>query len=130
MDIRSITDRQVSLENPPASGNGSHRVNNHDKEVAVTSERRGQVIEKDYTLNDTAALKKKIRNESRKEAFNLGIEARDGSNMVIEMKTSFVEHVKGNFINDMFQNKDICLGWTQDHFQAQLLVQMYCQTLL
>ena len=110
MDIRSITDksdRQVSPENPPASSNGSHRVSNHDKEVAVTSERRGQVIEKDYTLNDTAALKKKIRNESRKEAFNLGIEARDGSNMVIEMKTSFFEHVKGNFINDMFQNKDI-----------------------
>ena len=54
MEIRSITDKrdgQVSLKNPPASGNGSHLVNNHEKEVAVTNEKRGQVIEKDYNLS-------------------------------------------------------------------------------
>ena len=58
----------------------------------------GQVVQKGYVLNDTGALKKKLRQESRKEPFNLGVEARDGSNMVIEMKTSFFEHVKNNLL--------------------------------
>ena len=31
----------------------------------------------------------------------MGIEARDGSNMVLELKTSFFEHVKANFIQEL-----------------------------
>ena len=30
-------------------------------------EKKGQVVQRSYTLNDTGALKKKIRHESRKE---------------------------------------------------------------
>ena len=69
--------------------------------------RKGQIIQKNYVLNDSSALKKKKRNETRKEAFNLGTEARDGSNMVIEMKTSFFEYVKSQFVQDILKNQDI-----------------------
>ena len=69
--------------------------------------KKGQVVQKGYVLNDTGALKKKLRQESRKEPFNLGVEARDGSNMVIEMKTSFFEHVKNNFVNDLMKTDGI-----------------------
>ena len=31
----------------------------------------------------------------------MGREARDGSNMVVQMKTSFFEHVKAEFIKDL-----------------------------
>ena len=68
---------------------------------------KGQVIQKNYILNDSSALKKKKKNENRKEAFNLGTEARDGSNMVIQMKTSFFEHVKAEFVKDILKHKDI-----------------------
>ena len=108
MDIRSITDKsdgQVSIENPLASGNGpsSHPTPLIQGEGSTISDKssRGQVVQKSYVLNDTGALKKKLRNETRKEPFNLGVEARDGSNMVIEMKTSFFEHVKAVFIDDL-----------------------------
>ena len=77
--------------------------------AAVPSQniRKGQVIQRGYVLNDTGALKKKLRHESRKEAFTLGVEARDGSNMVIEMKTSFFEYMKSNFINDVTKKDGI-----------------------
>ena len=68
---------------------------------------RGQVVQRGYVLNDTGALKKKLRHESRKEPFNMGVEARDGSNTVIEMKTSFFEHVKKSFINDLMTSNGI-----------------------
>ena len=80
-----------------------------DKDVTpkVVKGQVGKVIEKNYVLNDSSALKKKKRNECRKEPFNLGTEARDGSNMVIQMKTSFFEHVKAQFINDLLKIEDI-----------------------
>ena len=37
--------------------------------------RKGQIIQKNYVLNDSSALKKKKRSETRKEAFNLGTES-------------------------------------------------------
>ena len=68
------------------------------------SKQRGQVIKKNYVLNDTSALKKKVRNETnRKEALNHGIDSKDGSNVVILMKTSFFEHLKACFIQDLRQ---------------------------
>ena len=82
-------------------------VSNHEEAGINTTTMKGQVIHKNYVLNDSSALKKKKRNETRKEAFNLGIEARDGSNMVVQMRTSFFEHVKSKFIEDMLNHKDI-----------------------
>ena len=69
--------------------------------VVALKVKRGQVIQKSYVLNDSGALKKKVRHENRKDPFNLGTEARDGSNMVVLLKTSFFEHVKANFINEV-----------------------------
>ena len=62
-----------------------------NKRVEGTKVKKGQVLQRNYILNDSSALKKKKRNETRKEAYNLGTEARDGSNMVIQVKTSFFE---------------------------------------
>ena len=50
---------------------------------AVNSPLFGRTVQKNYILNDTAALKKKIKHENRKEAFTPGNEARDGSNTAI-----------------------------------------------
>ena len=82
-------------------------VANQGEVVSTTTSMKGQVTYRNYVLNDSSALKKKKRNETRKEAFNLGTEARDGSNMVIQMKTTFFEHVKSKFIEDMLKHKDI-----------------------
>ena len=70
-------------ENPPGK--------NLPVEAGTAETAKGLVIQKNYVLNDTAALKKKMRNETRKEPYNLGTEARNGSSMTIEMKTSFFE---------------------------------------
>ena len=67
----------------------------------------GKTVQRNYILNDTAALKKKVRHESRKEAFNTGTDAKDGSNVVLLFKTSFFEHVKNHFLQDLIQQNDI-----------------------
>ena len=80
------------------------------EEVSVLNgnPKKGRVIQKNYVLNDTSALKKKIRNESyRKEAFNYGVDARDGSNVVVLMKTSFFEHLKSAYIQDLIKVEGI-----------------------
>ena len=69
--------------------------------VVISTTKKGQVVQRNYVLNDVAALRKKKKHETRKEPYNLGTEARDGSNMVIQMKTSFFEHVKAEFIKDL-----------------------------
>ena len=63
---------------------------------------------KDYILNDKGSLKKKMKHESRKEAFTSGTEAKYGSNMVILMKTTFFEHLKAEFIHDLSHME--CIG--------------------
>ena len=66
--------------------------------------KKGRVIQETYVLNDTAALKKKLRNEnSMKEPFNTGADAKDGSNVVVLMKTSFFEHVKACYMQDLIK---------------------------
>ena len=75
--------------------------------VETSKVKKGRIIQKNYILNDSGALKKKKKHESRKEPFNLGVEARDGSNMVIEMKTSFFEYVKASFVNALAETNGI-----------------------
>ena len=76
--------------------------------VQVDPQKKGRVIQETYVLNDKAALKKKFSNEaSRKEPFNAGTDARDGSNVVILKKTSFFEHVESAFIEDLIKMNDI-----------------------
>ena len=70
--------------------------------VPSVNPNKGRVVQKNYVLNDSAALQKKLRNETkRKEAFDTGTDAKDGSNVLVLMKTSFFEHVKAAFIQDL-----------------------------
>ena len=78
--------------------------------VQGNQQSRGRVIQENYVLNDTAALKKKVRNEtSRKEPYNTGADAKDGSNVVILMKTSFFELVKSSFMQDLINMDGVTL---------------------
>ena len=67
----------------------------------------GQIIQRNYILNDTGALKKKVRHESRKDPFDQGTEAKDGSNVVVLCKTSFFEHIKKHFIPELIRESQI-----------------------
>ena len=106
MDFPSIIDltdttkyKEVSIQKSPKETQG--------EAIEATKVMKGQVVQKNYVLDDTGALKKKLRHETRKEAFTMGVEARDGSNMVIEMKTSFFENVKAKFVHDMLVTEGI-----------------------
>ena len=66
-----------------------------------TLQANGRTIQRGYILNNTAALKKKIRHESHRDPYDNGSETKDGSNMVVLLKTSFFEHVKGAYIKDV-----------------------------
>ena len=103
MDSLAVTDQSekplqkasnTSVKPPNRSQGG-------DEKVATPKLIKGQVIQKNYVLNDAGALRKKLRHETREHAFNLGVEARDGSNMVVELKTSFFAHVKSNLVKDL-----------------------------
>ena len=65
------------------------------------------IQKRNYVLNDVNALKKKVKHESRTEPFTSGNDARDGSNVVIAMKTSFFEYTKSKFLNDLLENPGI-----------------------
>ena len=77
------------------------------EEVVPCADLVAHVLRRKYVLNDSNALKKKVKHESRSEPYSLATEARDGSNVVIEMKTSFFEHTKSEFIKYLAQNQDI-----------------------
>ena len=82
-------------------------VSEHDGAL-IENKKKGKIIQKNYVLNDTVALKKKLRNETnRKEAFNYGVDAKDGSSVVILMKTSFFEHLKAAYIQDLVKMDNI-----------------------
>ena len=109
MDSLAVTDQS---EKPLQKASNTsvkplNRSQGDDGKVATPILMKGQVIQKNYVLNDSGALKKKLRHETREDAFNLGVEARDGSNMVVELKTSFFEHVKSNFVNDLHLMNEI-----------------------
>ena len=89
----TVADGKMNEENPPTMKQGDG--------VLATKVKKGQVVHRNYFLNDSGALQKKVRHEKRKDPFNQGTEARDGSNVVVLLKTSFFEHVKGNFVNEL-----------------------------
>ena len=65
------------------------------------------VIGRKYDLNELTALKKKLQQETNKEPFSKGKEAKDGSNFTIQMRASMFENVKGRFIEDLKKDKKI-----------------------
>ena len=73
-----------------------------------TAEKKGSVVQRNYTLNDVGALKKKVKWEtSRKLDFALGKEAKNGCNISLLMKVSFFEMVKELFIPDLEEEENI-----------------------
>ena len=80
----------------------------NDKNQAVEmKKKKGKILQRNYVLNDVGALKKKMKQETRKQDIAIGKEAKDGSNIMVPMKASFFEFVKANFINDLEENEDI-----------------------
>ena len=67
----------------------------------------GNIVHRNYILNDSNALKKKLRHEGRPDPFDLGTDAKNGANVVVLLRTSFFEHVKKEFIGNLLKNKDI-----------------------
>ena len=74
---------------------------------SLLSNNQSNIQKRNYILNESNALKKKLKHENRNEPFNSGTEARDGSNVVLLMRTSFFEHTKSQFIKDITKNADI-----------------------
>ena len=65
------------------------------------------VTQRNYFLNDVGALKKKLSQESNKEAFSQGKEAKDGSNFTVQMRASVFERVKEGFIQDLSKDENV-----------------------
>ena len=69
---------------------------------------KGKVVQRNYVLNDAAAMKKKLKNEmTRKEPYDMGADAKDGSNVVLFLKTSLFEYVKSQMMQDMLKKVDV-----------------------
>ena len=58
-------------------------------------------------MNDLGALRKKLQHEGRKPDFILSKEAKHASNTIVQMKASFFDFTKANFIEEMQQSEDI-----------------------
>ena len=81
--------------------------NTTEVEKVETDAKKGKVVQRNYILNDVAALKKKLRAEGKKHEVAIGKEAKDASNITVPMKASFFEFVKNNFIEDLSNNSSI-----------------------
>ena len=68
---------------------------------------KSTIRQRNYTLNDVGALKKKLTHEKRISEIAIAKEAKNFSNVVIEMKASFFEYVKASFINHLEKNPEI-----------------------
>ena len=60
-----------------------------------------------YVLNDSGALKKKLKHEDRKFDVSISKEAKDLSNVTVEMKASFFEFAKTHFLQELSENPNI-----------------------
>ena len=65
------------------------------------------VEQKGYTLNDMEALRKKLKKSDLKPATAITDEAKNGSSINIDMKTSLFEYMKEMWIGDMKEHKSI-----------------------
>ena len=68
---------------------------------------KGFVRQRNYILNDVAALKKKFRQENREADIVIGREAKDLSNITVPMRASFFEFVKAFFVQDLLSDPSI-----------------------
>ena len=87
----------ISQTSPTAT---SSKVNCQDTTIQVScrgslesnksnvATKKGQVKQRNYKLNDVATLKKKMKNENRKNDFEISKEAKDYSNISILISLS------------------------------------------
>ena len=113
MSSPAITDvsEKPAVEDPKSSNvlQENPNVQVEESNLAVDKKKkRGKIVQRNYILNDVAALQRKVRCEtSRKQEFVMGKEAKNGSNIVVKMKTGFFEYVKAHFINELVNIDEI-----------------------
>ena len=56
--------------------------NQKSLKAAEVKKKAGKVVQRNYVLNDVGALKKKVKHEARKTEYEIGTEAKDGSNIM------------------------------------------------
>ena len=77
------------------------------REGCVGPRQTGTTKLKNYVLNDVAALKKKLQHEKRTTDFHISKEAKDLSNIVIQMRASFFEYMKSHLLEELESNQNI-----------------------
>ena len=84
-------------------------INEKEPEIVQSGEVvQGKVVQRNYVLNDTAAMKKKLKNEmNKKEPYDKGVDAKDGSNVVLFLKTSLFEYVKSQMMQDLLKMDEV-----------------------
>ena len=86
---------------PVASNEAETRNDNGKSDASV------KIIQRNYTLNDVGALKKKLKHElTRKQDYCLSKEAKNVANVVVQMRTSFFEFTKSKFVH-LRENSEI-----------------------
>ena len=76
-------------------------------EISAEHRKKGTTRQRNSTLNDIGALKKKISHEKKSTDFKISKEAIDHSNVVMPMKSSFFEFLKCHFIDDLEKDPTI-----------------------
>ena len=101
--MTSLTMMQSKLVKP------SKLVATHSNKDIIEEVRTNKhsTVQRNYVLNDVNALKKKLKHESRRHEILIAKEAKDMSNLTIQLRTSFFEFAKVNMINDLLANDDI-----------------------
>ena len=97
----------MSIQCLPAASNEVEVQSSSIHEVAASALKKGSSKQRNYVLNDVGALKKKITHEKRLSNYTIWKEAKDCSNVVIQMRASFFEFVKACFIEELESNPNI-----------------------
>ena len=80
------------------------------------------VEQKGYTLNDVEALRKKLKKADLKPGIAITDEAKNGSSINIDMKTSLFEYMKEMWIGNMKELESILCVTPIDKAQAYTIV--------
>ena len=110
MEVLSVTKEQPALPEGNLSillSKDGGVIPDERNQKLEMKKKKGRLVQRNYVLNDVAALKKKMKAEKKKLDFAIGKEARDGSNITVPMKASFFEFVKANFIRNIEENGNI-----------------------
>ena len=111
MEAISVTSQQVDS----ASLNPNTEVSSK-----TDGKKKGKLVQRNYVMNDVGALRKKKRHEARKQEFLLAKEAKDCSNVVVQMKASFFDYTKAKFIDEVQENDVLMISTMGKLLKLQL----------